>query len=183
MALPAARAPRYRTAMTDAPAPPPLPSPERLRELMFDAARMGRDDVIPALLHAGVPIEIRDGRGHTPLVLASYNGHADTTALLLDRGAAVDGDADHRGNTALMGVAFKGHLAIAALLIARGADVNRRNAAGQTALMLAGLFDRSAIIDLLLENGADAAMIDGDGNTVRSLALAQGNEALAKRFA
>lgn len=162
---------------------PPLPSPERLRELMFDAARMGRDDVIPALLHAGVDVEARNGQGHTPLVLASYNGNASTTALLLDAGAAVDGDADQHGNTALMGVAFKGYLPIAELLVARGADVNRRNTAGQTALMTAALFNQTAIIDLLLANGADASLVDAAGNSVRSLALAQGNEALARRFA
>lgn len=174
---------RYRARMTDTSERPPLPSPERLRSLMFDACRMGRDDVIPALLHAGVPIETRDARGHTPLVLASYNGHEGTTTLLLDAGAAVDGEADHGGNTALMGVSFKGHLAIAERLIARGADVNHRNASGQTALMLAGLFDRGAIVDLLLANGADASLVDAQGNSVRSLALAQGNEALAARFA
>ena len=183
MALAAAAPLRYRARMTETAGRTPLPSPQRLRELMFDAARLGRDDVIPALLHAGVGVEISDARGHTPLVLASYNGHATTTALLLDHGAAVDGDADHRGNTALMGVAFKGHAEIAALLIARGADVNRRNASGQTALMLAALFDRTAIIDLLLANGADPALIDAAGNTVRSLALSQNNEALVERFA
>ena len=85
---------------------PPLPSPERLRELMFDAARLGRTDVLPALLHAGCAVEAKDERGYTPLILAAYHGHDEAVTLLLDHGADPEvGDAA-RGNTALMGAAI-----------------------------------------------------------------------------
>lgn len=160
-----------------------LPPMERLVELWFDAARMGRDDVIPALLAAGVDIEVTDAKGYTGLVLASYNGQQSTTALLLEHGAAVDGAHDAQGNTALMGVCFKGYVPIAQTLIDAGADVNRRNSVGQTALMMAALFNQGEIIDLLLENGADAGITDAAGNTVNTLAIAQGNTELAERFA
>ena len=163
--------------------PPPLPPPERLQELLFDAARMGRDDMIPALLRAGADIEGRDPRGYTALVLASYNGRESTTALLLDEGAAPDGPGDATGNSALMGVAFKGYPAIAGLLLKAGAAVDRRNGAGQTALMMAALFDRSEIIDMLLDAGADPAASDAAGATPASLAAAQGNVVLAERLA
>ena len=95
--------------MTDVRELPPLPPIERLVELMFDAARMGRDEMIPALLQAGVDIEVTDARGYTPLVLASYNAQESTTRLLLDAGARVDGDPASTANTALMGVCFKGY--------------------------------------------------------------------------
>ncbi len=160
-----------------------LPPMARLIELWFDAARMGRDDMVPALLAAGVDIEVTDAKGYTALVLASYNGQESTTALLLRHGAAVDGAHDAQGNTALMGVCFKGYLPIAQTLIDAGADVNRRNSVGQTALMMAALFNQGEIIDLLLENGADASVTDAAGNTVRTLAIAQGNTELAERFA
>ena len=169
--------------MTDARELPPLPPMERLVELLFDAARMGREEMIPALLQAGVDIEVTDAKGYTPLVIASYNGQADATAVLLAAGAKVDGAADARGNTALMGVCFKGYTPIARMLIAAGADVNRRNGVGQTALMMAALFNQGAIIDLLIEQGADPAVVDAAGNSVASLALSQGNAALAARFA
>jgi ankyrin repeat protein len=159
-----------------------LPPMERLVELWFDAARMGRDDVIPALLAAGVDIEVTDAKGYTALVLASYNGQQSTTALLLEHGAAVDGAHDAQGNTALMGVCFKGYLPIARLLIDAGAAVNRRNGVGQTALMMAALFDQGEIIDLLLANSADAEVTDAAGNTVKTLAIAQGNTELTARF-
>lgn len=166
--------------MTDPADLPPLPSPERIQELLFDAARIGRDDVIPALLRAGADIEGQDARGYTALVLASYNGQLSTTGLLLDEGAAPDGASDAQGNSALMGVAFKGHVDIARLLLDRGADPNRRNRAGQTAIMTAALFNQTAIIALLLERGADPNATDHAGNTAAAVARMQGNTALAE---
>ena len=158
---------------------PPLPPMERLIELLHDAARGGRNDVIPALLAAGVDIEAADARGHTALILASYNGQADTTTLLLGHGARPDGDPAVRANTALMGVAFKGYTAIARTLIDSGAEIDRRNGVGQTALMMAALFGQTEIVDLLLAAGADRDAVDDAGNSPRSLALAQGNSAMA----
>ncbi|WP_223796393.1 ankyrin repeat domain-containing protein [Sphingomonas nostoxanthinifaciens] len=169
--------------MADVPDPaelPPLPPMERMIELLFDAARQGRDDVIPALLRAGVDIEACDARGYTPLVIASYNGQESTTELLLQEGASPDGAVDAQGNSALMGVAFKGHVAIARRLIAAGAQVDRRNGVGQTALMTAALFGRTDIVELLLAAGADASLIDAAGNSAASLARMQGNDAMAQ---
>ena len=158
---------------------PPLPSKERLVELMMDAARLGRDDVIPALVSAGVELECRDAKGYTPLILATYNGRRSTTDLLLARGADANSADDDRGNTALMGVAFKGYDEIARLLIDAGADVNLRNHAGQTALMMAALVGQTDIIEMLLASGADASLRDVAGNSASSLAAAQGNTSLA----
>jgi len=163
-------------------APPPLPTVERLHELWFDAARLGRNDMIPALLQAGVALDAIDAKGHDALILASYHGHVGTTALLIGEGAAVDGGADPRGNSALMGVAFKGHAAVARILIDAGADVHRRNHAGQTALMMAALFDQTEIVDMLMAAGADPAVVDDAGNSARTVAMMQGNQAMAARL-
>ena len=157
-----------------------LPAPERLQELLFDASRIGRDDVIPALIQAGSDIEGTDERGYTPLILASYNGRESTTQLLLSLGASPDGPVDAQGNSALMGVAFKGYAAIARMLLDAGADPNRCNSVGQTALMMAALFDQREIIDILLSSGADRERRDVAGNSAFSVAEAQGNEALAR---
>lgn len=161
---------------------PPLPSPGRLQELLFDAARLGRVDVIPALLQAGADIDARDAKGHTPLILASYHGQAAATRLLLRSGAQVDLADASRGNTALMGVAFKGHADIVRDLLNGGADPETRNHAGQTALMMAALFDRTAIVDELMARGCDPEACDIAGNSAVSVAEAQGNEAMAARL-
>lgn len=160
----------------------PLPAPGRMQELLFDAARLGRTDMILALMQAGVDLGATDAKGHTALILASYNGHADATAALLRLGADVDQPDEARGNTALMGVAFKGHDAIAAQLLQAGAAPDVVNRAGQTALMMAALFDRSAIVDCLIAAGADPEKSDDSGNSAISVALAQRNEAMAMRL-
>lgn len=152
-----------------------LPPKERLEELFFDAARIGRDDVIPALLRAGVDIEVRDPKGYSALILASYNGQLSTTALLLREGARPDGADGVRGNTALMGVAFKGYAEIAKILLDGGASPDARNGSGQTALMTAALFGHRKILSMLLEAGADPATVDDLGNSAASVAQAQGN--------
>ncbi|EIZ80900.1 ankyrin repeat family protein [Novosphingobium sp. Rr 2-17] len=157
---------------------PPLPSPERVQELLFDAARLGRDDMVPILLEAGADIEATDAKGHTALVLASYNGFETTSALLLEHGANPNGTTT--SGSPLMGVAFKGHLAIAQRLLAAGADPNLRNRAGQTAIMMSALFDRRAIIELLLDAGADLNAADAAGNNAADLARVQGNADLAQ---
>lgn len=154
-----------------------LPSAERIQELLFEAARIGRDDMITLLIEAGADLEAHDIKGHTALVLATYNGHESTTGLLLELGAAPDGNTV--SGSPLMGVCFKGHLRIAKKLIDAGADVNQRNSAGQTALMMASLFGHRGIIDLLVSNGADLRAIDAAGNDAVSLARAQGNEEMA----
>jgi ankyrin repeat protein len=137
---------------------PPLPSPERVQELLFDAARLGRDDMISVLVAAGADIEATDAKGHSPLVLATYHGWETTSAVLLRHGANPNGMT--ASGSPLMGVALKGHLAIARLLLSAGADPDHRNRAGQTAIMMSALFDRREIIDLLLAVGADIDAVD-----------------------
>ncbi|MBD3734618.1 MAG: ankyrin repeat domain-containing protein [Sphingopyxis sp.] len=161
---------------------PPLPSPERLRELMFDAARLGRTDVLPALLHAGCAVEAKDERGYTPLILAAYHGQDEAVALLLDHGADPEAGDAARGNTALMGAAFKGFTSVARLLLERGAEAETTNKAGQTALMLAALFDRREIADLLLAQGADPERCDAAGNSALSVARDQNNAGMAEHL-
>lgn len=154
---------------------PPMPSPERIQALLFDAARLGRIDVIPALIQGGADIAATDAKGYSALILASYNGQEEATALLLACGAPVDQGDAARGNTALMGVAFKGYSVIAKLLLDAGADPHARNLSGQTALMMASLFGHYAIVNMLLALGADPYAIDGAGNSAMSVAADQGN--------
>ncbi len=169
-------------AAGDQAAAPPLPPPARLQELLFDAARLGRSDVLPALLLAGTDIEARDPKGYTPLILASYNGHVAATEELLGRGAIVDAPDGARGNTALMGVVFKGYDAFVDRLLVVGADPNRTNNAGQTALMMAAMFGHAAIVDKLRAAGADPLAVDAAGNSAYSVACGQGNAAMVTQL-
>ncbi|WP_052507687.1 ankyrin repeat domain-containing protein [Sphingomonas hengshuiensis] len=157
----------------------PLPSAERRQELLFDAARMGRTDLVAGLVKLGADLNGHDARGFTPLILAAYNGHADTLEALIAAGADPCLPDTGQGNTAQMGVAFKGNAAIAARLLKAGCDVDARNKAGQTALMMAALFGRTDQVRMLLAAGADPAIADATGRTAASVAEAQGNTTLA----
>jgi ankyrin repeat protein len=161
-----------------------LPSPERRQAMLFDAAKLGRTDLIEPLVKAGgIDINAYEARGFTPLILAAYNGHAETVEALLAKGAdACKPDRD-QGNTAQMGVAFKGDDAIAARLLRAGCDVNARNKAGQTALMMAAMFARTRQIALLTAAGADPTLKDQAGNTASTVAAAQGSTAIAEQLA
>lgn len=119
---------------------------------------------------------IRDGKGNTLLMLASYNGQLEMTRVLLENGADPQ-IANDMGQIPLAGAAFKGNAAMTKLLIEHGADVNAQMADGKTALMFAAMFDQTEIIDILLENGADASLQTADGATAQSLAQAMGANA------
>lgn len=163
------------------PAPATLPSPERRQQLLFEAARLGRTDMIDPLVRAGADINAYDDRGFTPIILAAYNGQLATVEALIAHGANACRPDRDQGNTAQMGVAFKGEDAIAARLLKAGCDVNARNHAGQTALMMASLFNRTRQVDMLLAAGADRSVRDAAGRTAGSIATDQGNAPMARR--
>jgi ankyrin repeat protein len=174
-------APRVAPANDDH-ASPPLPPPERIQELLFDAARLGRVDMIPALIQAGADVRALDGSGYTALILACYHGFGGAAEVLLENGAPVDQTDGERGNTALMGTAFKGLAMISERLLEAGADPDAVNNAGQTALMFAAMFGRSAIVDQLIARGANPYLVDAAGNSAISVARSQANDLMAARL-
>jgi hypothetical protein len=58
--------------------------------LLTMLAGRGHHDCVELALARGVPVDVEDGLGGTPLVHALRNGQAEVAALLLDRGARVD---------------------------------------------------------------------------------------------
>ena len=153
----------------------------QVEALYFDAARDGQEDLLEQFLDAGADPNRADARGYTPLILASYNGHAAATALLLRRGALPD-LSGAKGNTALCGVAFRGDIIIARLLLDAGAVIDRPNHVGRTPLIFAVMFKREAMAQFLLERGADPLHRDGEGTTALFLAERHGSGALAHRM-
>jgi ankyrin repeat protein len=149
-------------------------SQDHIKEIFFDAARAGRNDLLDGLIRSGMKPDERDPHGYTALILAAYNGKAATVDFLIQQGANPCAT-DAKGNSSLMGVAFKRETAIAQRLIAAHCDVNARNGAGQTALMMAAMFGQTDVVKLLLANGANLMLQDGAGNTAMTLAQQQAN--------
>lgn len=134
----------------------------------YAAARTGDDEVITEFLKAGLPIDVKNSKGYTALMIATYHGRASAVNALLASGANVCAE-DNKGNTALMAAIFKGEFRIAKQLITTDCDTNHQNKAGQTAVMYATLFGRKELTKVLIERGADVTLQDFSGNSATTL--------------
>ena len=140
---------------------------------LFQAIRNGDIAFIKAHL-AKAEIEVRDGRGATPLMHAAAFGNLETLRLLPDAGANVNARNDFDA-TALLWSARDPDKA--RLLIERGADVNAQSKQGRTPLMVASLRrGGSAIVALMLAKGADVSLKDSRNSTALSLAASAGDD-------
>ncbi len=147
---------------------------EDMNNELFDAIREGVIDTVSKILNAHPElVNIKDARGSTPLLLATYYGHQEIAEIILKCKPDINAK-DGSGNTALMGVCFKGYPAIAKLLISHGADVNAVNFNNATALIYAATFAQADIARLLLEHGADASYKDDRGHKAYDHAKMQG---------
>ena len=146
----------------------------KLVQELFQLVRAGDAARLRNLLGMGLVPNLRDGKGNSLLMLASYNGQHETARALLEHG----GDAElenERGQKPLAGAAFKGDVEMARLLLEHGADANARGSLdGKTALMFAAMFDRVEIIELLLERNADLQARDNNGATALDAARVMG---------
>lgn len=102
--------------------------------LLCAAARSGVDDVLESLLvfKASLNLEERDANGHTPLYLASKEGHVGVVKQLLHKGAMTDAAAGD-GTTPLWAASFYGHEVVVRMLLEKGASlacVSRKGAVG-----------------------------------------------------
>jgi uncharacterized protein len=141
----------------------------------FDAARVGRMDILRALHEAHYPMDSQTSAGYTAVILSAYDSQPEGLDYLLRIGA----DpclGDRNGNTALMGALYKGNLAIARRLLATHCPIDQVNNAGETALSFAALFGRVEILPQLAARGADPNHVDARGNTALVVVLKQGNE-------
>ncbi|VWD16550.1 ankyrin repeat domain-containing protein [Burkholderia contaminans] len=140
----------------------------------FDAARVGRVDILRALHDAGYPVDATDSHGFTAVILASYDGQPAALDYLLSAGAnACAGD--RHGNTALMGALFKNEPDIARRLIDTQCPIDQTNGAGETALGFATLFNRFDLIPLLVARGANPNHVDRRGQSLLQLARSHDN--------
>ena len=139
---------------------------------MFRAIRKG--DIGHVRAHAAKSeIEVRDGRGATPLMHAAAFGNFETLKSLIDAGADVNAR-NQMDATGLLWAA--GDPEKSRLLIERGADVKAQSKQGRTPLMLAAMRPgNSAIVELILSKGAGIQARDRFGATALSLAARAGD--------
>lgn len=112
----------------------------------FDLARSG-DPSLLQLVDAGLPVNLTDSKHDTLLILATYYGHDDLVAGLLERGADTE-RVNQRGQTALVAAVFRQSEPNVRALLAAGADPQ---AGTPNAHATADFFDLPAMRDLLAD--------------------------------
>ena len=99
--------------------------------------------------------KLRDG--YAPLHGASWNGHVDSTRILLHHGADINAGG-YNGYTPLHLASQCEHIELTQLLLKRKANVNAQNKLGDTPLYLAAERGYLEVVRLLLDHGADATI-------------------------
>ena len=98
-------------------------------ELAMHFAREGMTDELAGFVDHGLPVDVQDDDGNTPLMLAAYHGHAPTVRMLVRHGADVD-LRNHRDQSPVAGAIFKGEDEVVRVLPAAGCRPRRRPAHG-----------------------------------------------------
>lgn len=116
---------------------------ERVVELALHFAREGMTEELAGFLDHGLPVDVRDHDGNTPLMLAAYHGHAATVRMLVAHAADVD-LRNARDQSPVAGAIFKGEDDVVRALVEAGADLD---AGSPTARATAEMFGRVDLLD------------------------------------
>ncbi|MCE7482751.1 MULTISPECIES: ankyrin repeat domain-containing protein [Microbacterium] len=87
----------------------------------FDLARQGRTGPLGEMIDAGVPIDVRNPRGDTVLIVATYAEQEHTVADLVRRGADLNA-LNAAGQTAISCAVFRKNETLLRMLLDAGAD-------------------------------------------------------------
>ena len=118
---------------------------------LLTAARDGTPAMVQTLLKARASVNVRNGVGDTPIMLAALAGNLPVVKLLREAGAEIN----RPGWTPLHYAAISGHDAVIEYLLSTGADLALTAPNGATPLMLAVLENKGATVKLLLGYGFD----------------------------
>lgn len=142
---------------------------------LFEAAALGRADILAELLDSGDEVDSWSADGFSPLHLAAFFGRVATVRLLLERRSPVDRPSRNGLKVTPLHSAAAGHHAgIGALLLAAGADPNAKQQGGFVPLHAAAQNGDAALVRALLDHGADRKAVDDDGRTPAALAELKG---------
>ena len=141
---------------------------------IFDVARSGDTAKLKEYLELGVPVDIADEDGHTPLHCAAGEGQVDAVKLLIDKGCCID-PVDHNGWTPSMYATMQGQDEVELLLnLAKSV----RDSIWCTLLHTAAADGQLELIEMLLGVGGRKlmTMVDGEAGTPLHQAAAGGHK-------
>lgn len=127
---------------------------------IYDAQIMESKLDLVRTLSASGKLDTKDFYTGTPLHLAAYIGHCNTTKMLLRYGASID-SFDKDMDTPLHIACDKGEISAASLLLESGANASKRDACGRTAAMIVAEKGHEEIVKLIIDRHEDLALTDG----------------------
>lgn len=151
---------------------------EASADALREAALNGDLQAVKELLASGVPADVADPDGRTPLMLSAFNGHSSIVLELIGRDAEVDRK-DLEGRTALMYGSSGPFPETVKILLDKGADPNHVDSGEHfTSLMHAAAEGHLEVVKLLVEYGADPSLRDVDNDNAESFARQGGHKAV-----
>ncbi|MGW3622366.1 ankyrin repeat domain-containing protein [Streptomyces sp. NPDC000880] len=143
---------------------------------LFEAVHSGADDAVVGLLRAGVPADVTDEDGQTPLYLAAVSDEVGIVRVLLAAGADPGRPSGpESGDLPLCGASVGGHTEVVRALLAAGAQPDQQEAYGFTALRWAVTQGHAATAWALLEYGAGPDLPGPGGEQPLVLAARRGS--------
>ncbi|EAH5177948.1 ankyrin repeat domain-containing protein [Campylobacter lari] len=127
---------------------------KRIQELCtmaFDYARKNDLQNLKIMIETGLSVNLKNHKGDSLLMLASYHNSYDCAKFLLENGANVD-EKNDKGQTPLAGVCFKGYLPMCKLLVKYGANIDENNGLGMTPFAFALMFGHRDIVEFLTKH-------------------------------
>ena len=119
--------------------------------------------------------------GWTPLMLASYAGHAEVAGVLVEAGALTNSRLAGGWSPLLLACAH-GRTEVARVLLEAGAPLDACNGSGTSPLMLACGGGHTGLVSCLLRSRADHRAIDGEGRTALGWACERGRESVVREL-
>ncbi|XP_063062916.1 ankyrin repeat and SAM domain-containing protein 6-like [Engraulis encrasicolus] len=120
----------------------PQPDDEKRRPDIFRALKLGNAPLVCEILEEEpAQVNVANGDGASPLMLAAVSGQLEMVQLLVDHCADTDKQDTVHGWTALMQATYHGNKDVVKYLLSQGADVNLRAKNGYTAFDLVMLLN------------------------------------------
>jgi ankyrin repeat protein len=142
---------------------------------LVDAAKSRDTEAVRRLLKHGVPVDVSQPDGFTPLHWAVQWDETEMAGLLIRAGGKVSA-ADNYGVTPLLLACTNGSVPMVDLLLEAGADPNAAQVYGETVLMVCARTGALDAVNALLARGADVnAKETAEGQTALMWAAAEGH--------
>jgi ankyrin repeat protein len=126
-----------------------MPEPAKL---IIKAAKSGDASAVKSLLLTDPSlVDARDTDGSTPLHCATWKGHQNVVAVLIEAGANVNAvnQNEHWGTTPLHAAAHANQVAIARMLLDHGANTKAKDMEGRTPMFHTTFHKAKAVAKIL----------------------------------